>query len=435
MTLSDPDLETAVLGSWLAYPDQSGPVIAAACKPDHFTGHNVRVFAAMLRMFADGMAIGFLPLAGMLKDGGEFDKIGGGVRLNELTAAAVPPVLVAELFPQLRELNARRRLHALLTDELPKASHRAEPLGDTLGRLLLGIEAISADKAQRVHPTTRELVMEAVKRIESRMSGSEDAMGVPTGISRLDAATGGLRRGSQWCVAGPPKGGKSSLALGFLRQMAVTRGFRCAFFGMEMPSLENVERLLCAEGNASATHLRDGMLGDHDFQAIARGAAKVAAAPIHFRDDVFDLAELVGSIRQLVTVHPDLFGVVVDYAQIVTTGSRGDTREQEVASISRALRTVGLQLNLCVILLSQVNDDGRLRESRALGMDATKIIFIEWADDPGVRTLRLVQRDGPSDKFDVAYLGDRFRFADLAEERERPANNNKPQKRTYHTNE
>ena len=413
--LLDHALESSVLGTWLTYPAQSGALIAATARAEHFTGHNAAIFRAMITLFADGKTVDFFGLAGALKASGDFEAIGGGAHLNALTGGGSVPQLLPEHLSTLRDLSARRRLHALLASEAPKAGDGGEPLGETLGRLLLGIEAIGADRAQKVHPTTKELVMEAVQRIQRRMDGGEDAMGVPTGIARLDAATGGLRRGAQWVVAGPAKGGKSSLALGFLRQMAVARGLRCAFYGMEMPSLENVERLLCSEGNASATHLRDGMLGEHDFRAIAAGAGKIAAAPIHFRDDIFELAELVGSIRQLHTAHTDLFGVVVDYAQIVTTGRHGDSREQEVAGISRALRTVGLQLNLCIVLLSQVNDDGRLRESRALGMDATKIVFIEFTDEPGVRTLRLVQRDGPSEKFDVAYLGDRFRFADLAQ--------------------
>lgn len=429
MTLSDPSTEDAVLGSWLAYADQSGPLIAGTAKADHFTGHNAALFRSMLTLFAEGRAVSFLNVANALKADGTLEAIGGGPRLNALTASAVPPGALGDHLPALRELSARRRLHALFTTETPRVA--TEPLGELLGRVMLTIESIGSDRTQKVHPTTRDLVMEAVKRIEARMSGLEGAVGFTTGMKRLDAVTGGLRRGSQWVLAGPAKGGKSSLALCFLRSLAIANKQRCAFFGLEMPSVENVERLLCSEGNASATHLRDGMLGDRDFAAITAGAAKVAPSPIHFRDDVFDLVQLIGTIRQLTSAHPDLYAVFIDYAQLVSTGVSGASREQEVAGISRTLRQVGMQLNLCIILLSQLNDDGRLRESRALGMDATKIVFIEFTDEPGVRTLRLVQRDGPSDKFDVAYLGDRFQFADLADDHE-PSKPAKANPRRYH---
>jgi len=430
MTITDSDTESAVIGAMLSHPAQSGPFIAATAKAEHFTGTNAVLFAAMLTIFAEGREVNFLSVATHLRNLGALDTCGGGARLNALMSGAAIPAALADCVATLRDLSARRKLHAVLTAELPRATDGTEKVGDTLSRLLVEIEAIGADRAVKTHATTPELVMEAVQRIQSRMSGSEDAVGVTTGIKRLDAATGGLRPGAQWVLAGPAKGGKSSLALCFLRSLAVQHKKRCAFFGLEMPSVENIERLLCSEGNASATHLRDGMMGDHDFRAIAAGASRVAPAPIHFRDDVFDLVEIIGGIRQLKTAFPDLFAVFVDYAQLVNVAANGDNREREVATISRTLRQVGLQLNLCVVLLSQVNDDGRLRESRALGMDATKIVFIEFSDEPGVRTLRLIQRDGPSEKFDVAYLGDRFQFADLADDRESPPD--KPPRRNYH---
>jgi replicative DNA helicase len=220
----------------------------------------------------------------------------------------------------------------------------------------------------------------------------------------------------------------------------VTRQKRCAFFGLEMPSVENVERMLCQVGRISATHARDGEITQNDFPNITAAAAKLAPAPILFRDDIFDMNEFAGTVRQMKSAFPDLYAVVLDYAQLMTGDVDERSREREVALISRTCRKLSMQLGLCFIVLSQVNDDGKLRESRALGMDATTVVFIEFDKNPNVRNLRLVQRSGKSGiELRVAYKGEHFLFADLAPGDEEPEEPEKPRhnghnghRRSYH---
>lgn len=404
------EVENSILSCLTAHPEQSIPYVSTHVKPEDFTGHNAEIYRVILALHADGKSIDFISLVSELRERKRLDDVGGPSRFNELIALGTLPGALPTHVKLLKEATARRKAGQTLRAAL--SSIETGDIGETLSTAMMELESIAAGRITKVVPTTRELVMSAVKRIQDRAEGRE-GVGITTGIKPLDDATGGLRPSSQWVLAGPPKGGKSSLALCFLQSLAVWNGKRCDFYGLEMPSIENVERMICLEGNVSAKHLRDGMISERDMTGITNGAAKIINAPIHFRDDVFDLCELVGNIQQRKAAFPDLYAVFVDYAQLLTSKSDDGSREREVAIISRTLRQLSMKLDLCVVLLSQVNDDGRLRESRSLGMDATKIVFIELTDEPGTRGLRLVQRDGPACTIEVAYIGDKFRFAEL----------------------
>jgi replicative DNA helicase len=409
------EIENSILSCVIAYPEQSLPYVTTHVKTEDFVGNNQDIYQTILALYADGRSVDFLSIVSDLKAKDKLEGVGGASRFNDLMAMGTVPSALKSHVKLLKEQTARRKTGQILRIALSEVENG--DIGETLARTMLDLENVAQGRMTKVVPTTKELVMTAVKRIQDRADGKDGALGITTGIKTLDDATGGLRPASQWLLAGPAKGGKSSLALCFLQSLSVKHKKRCDFYWLEMPSIENVERMICLEGNVSAKHLRDGMISEHDMGRIMAGATNMVSAPIHFRDDVFDLAELVGNIRQRKAAFPDLYAVFVDYAQLLTAKSDDHNREREVAVISRTLRQISMKLDLCVVLLSQVNDDGRLRESRSLGMDATKIIYIELRDEPGVRGLRLVQRDGPACTIEVAYVGDKFRFADLTEER------------------
>lgn len=408
--------EEAILSCLLAHPAQSAPYVCAELRPEHFLGVEGEIYREILGIYSEGLSIEVMTLAGRLRDRDLLPAIGGYARLSSLTIMGALPSNLPDHVRVVKEKAAQRKLAALLKAKAEEVESSACNVGEMTAEILATIEEISHDRTKRKTPTMRELTIEAMNRIQSRASKDVAEVGVSTGIKTLDKETGGLRPGSQWVIAGPAKGGKSSLAVSFLKAVAIDAKQRCAFFGLEMPSVENVERLVCHVGRVSASGIRDGELKGHDMTNLTAAASKLSGAPILFRDDIFDLAELIGTARQMKAAYPDLFAIFVDYAQLLSGDNDEKNREREVAIISRSLRKLSMQLGLCVVLLSQVNDDGKLRESRALGMDATTVVFIEFDKDPGVRKLRLVQRNGKSGiELKVAYVGEHFQFADLAE--------------------
>jgi replicative DNA helicase len=407
--------EEAILACLLSHPDQSAPYVCAELRPEHFLGVEGDIYRQILAIYSEGQGIDIMAVAGRLRQREELDKVGGFARLSSLTGKGALPSLLPEHVRAVKEKAAQRALATLLRAKVSEVESPACDVSALLSELMETMEEIGQDRAKRKVPTMRELTLQAMERIQARNSKDVSEVGVSTGIKSLDRETGGLRPGSQWVIAGPAKGGKSSLAISLLKAMAIDAKQRCAFFGLEMPSVENVERLICNVGKVSASGMRDGEIDHQEMGQLVATASKLSTAPIMFRDDIFDLAELLGTARQMKAAFPDLFAIFVDYAQLLS-GEDEKNREREVAVISRSLRKLSMQLGLCVVLLSQVNDDGKLRESRALGMDATTVVFIEFDKNPGIRKLRLVQRSGKSGiELKVAYVGEHFQFADLAE--------------------
>lgn len=430
--------EVAIIGLLLAHPNESAPYVCAELRPEHFTGRNAIVYREILSLFSEGHSFDIPALAGRFREKGMLEKIGGFATLTDLAfkSSGVPSIL-PEHCRAVKDAYARRRLVALLAEKKAEADAPGCDVSALMSDILLRVEEIGHDRAKRKIPSMKNLVSQAITRMQQRHDKDESQVGVSTGLKTLDALTGGLRPGSQWVLAGPAKGGKSTLALTMLNSLAVEHGKRCAFFGLEMPSVENVERMICQIGRVSATGSRDGHFTEADFPKITQAAKKLTPAPIIFRDDVFDMAELAGAVRHLKSAYPDLYAVVLDYAQLLGADIAGDNREREVAIISRTCRKLSMQHGLCFIVLSQVNDDGKLRESRALGMDATTVVFIEFDKKPGVRKLRLVQRNGKSGiELRVAYVGEHFLFGDLAEDEQEEPEEAKPRfngkKRNFH---
>jgi len=183
---------------------------------------------------------------------------------------------------------------------------------------------------------------------------------------------------------------------------------------------DTVEAMMAEDGPVSASRMRDGQLTEGDLQLLGQTATRITQAPLHFRDDVYDIAGIRAYTRQMKAIRPDLGCVVVDYVQLADgIRSPGANREQEIAGVSKALRRMAKDENLAVIALSQLNDDGELRECRALGMDATVQVTIELTKEPGARKLRLRQRQGKTGiAVNVAFLGDTFQWHPLADEPE-----------------
>lgn len=403
--------EDAVIGSLLAYP--SGvPYAVNHFRAEMFQRANQPIFRAVASVFAKGEEGGTKRISAELDLAGHLAEVGGRNRLEELASFPVPPIVLPEYAKAFADRLATKQLSETLA---ALQTHLATPgasVSDVLSEGLTAMEDIAVARTPKVSPSMTKLAGDAITKIQQRAEGL--TCGTPTGIASLDRVTGGIQPGSQWVIAGPPKGGKSSLALTLLASLAIRHGKRCALFGLEMPSVENIERLLCHEGRVPAEACRDGKLTERQMEALGATAMKIAGAPIHCRDDIFDLTEIISASRQLKAACPDLFAVFVDYAQLVSSPNREQNREREVAMVSRTLRKLSMQSGIAVILLSQTNDDGKLRESRTLGMDATKIVTIDFGQTASSRKLRLIQRDGMSGiELEVSYNGSFFQFADI----------------------
>ena len=425
-----PETEDAILGTIIAHPEASMPWACSTLAPDDFgIAVNADLWRAMMGMEASQKPVTFANICTELRELGLSSAIPAG-RISTLYVAGGPPVGLPHMLDQLREKRSLRVLFSGLGDLVKDASAPGADAASLIERAQHCIEFAGKTRARAVSaPRMPELVREAVERIQARQSKLPDESGVPTSLAALDRETGGMKPGATWVIAGPSKGGKSMLALNLLESAATIHGKRCLFFGLEMPAVENVERMI-ASGGILASHLRDGELSEADFTKLAAIAGRLNKAPIQFREDVFDIGEMMAVAKQYKLAYPDLFAVFVDYAQLVGADAiRGGNREQEVAQVSTALRRLAMQEKLCVVVLSQLNDDGKLRESRRLGMDATVIAVLEdEEDEPKVKRLKLIQRNGRKCTIRLAYRGEFMRFDSLPDGESYPAAQDPEQK-------
>jgi replicative DNA helicase len=255
--------------------------------------------------------------------------------------------------------------------------------------------------------TLRELLLEAGERWQERNTGT--LKGISTGFKGLDSQTGGFMPGELIVISGETKSGKTALAIQMACAASKT-GLGAAVFSLEMADSELVDRIVASEAGINALKFRTGEFSAGDFVRLNDTMGSAAKWPLWITHSTRNLAGIQSECRKM---KGRIRLAVVDYIQLVeTTMRKGENREQQVASISRALKSIASECEITMIGLAQVNEDGKLRESRAIGQDANLVLAVERGDSPMERTLRVVvQRSGPAGgTIPLTFRGEYVRF-------------------------
>jgi replicative DNA helicase len=278
-----------------------------------------------------------------------------------------------------------------------------------------------------------EIMEGTLDEIEAIGSRGGTMVGVPTGFTDLDGLTNGLHPGQLVVVAARPGLGKSTLALDFARAASIKHGLTSVIFSLEMTRNEITMRLLSAEARVGLHHMRTGSLGDDDWTKLARKMSEVASAPLFIDDSPnMTMMEIRAKCRRLKQRH-DLKLVVVDYLQLMSSGKRVESRQQEVAEFSRALKLLAKELEVPVVALSQLNRGPEqrtdkkpmladLRESGSIEQDADLVMLLHREDAYERESPRAGEadfivakhRNGPTATITVAFQGHYSRFVDMA---------------------
>ena len=279
----------------------------------------------------------------------------------------------------------------------------------------------------------KDVVMEAINRIEkaSRQTGS--VTGIPTGFTELDYRTAGLQPSDMILVAARPSMGKTAFALNLAAHAACKKHITTAIFSLEMSKVQLMNRFLAMESGVSAQNMRTGNLTDGEWEKLVEGAAILGDSGLVIDDTPgISISDMRSKCRKIKLDNDNLGLIIIDYIQLMTSNSRAESRQQEVSEISRSLKALARELNVPVIALSQLSraveqrPDHRpmlsdLRESGAIEQDADVVMFLyrdeyykKDTDKPGVAEVIIAkQRNGPTGTVELAWIGDRQRFANL----------------------
>src|SRR6187455_2882836 len=429
------DAEESVLGAMMLSPGAIGAVSEILDAGDFYRESHAKIYRAGLSLYARGEPVDAITLVDALEERSELEDAGGRIRIHEL-AALVPAAANAAHYARIvREMATLRGLIRAGGEIAQLGWERPGETTDLVDRAEQVVFDLSQSRVSSEFSHIEELLKESFERITALYEAGADVTGVPSGFRDLDRITSGFQEGNLIIVAARPSMGKSALGLCMAANLGVRKGVPVALFTLEMSKSEVTQRLMCSEAKVESQRLRTGKLAADDWPRLTAACDKLAKAPIYVDDTgSVTMMEVRSKTRRLKSRQPDLGLVIVDYLQLMTSGTNPENRVQEVSQISRQLKVLARDLDVPIIALSQLSraveqrHDKRpilsdLRESGSLEQDADLVAFVyrdeyyngEESDQQGLAEVIVAKhRNGPTDMVKLSFLKRYAKFADLA---------------------
>ena len=430
------EAEQSVLGSVLL-DNEVYAALEGMLSPEHFYKESHRkIFRAFERLFRRAEPMDLVTLTEELRQTGELETVGSVPYLIGL-ADSVPTAAYAENYARIvLEKAVLRELISASGSIMQTAYDAAMPLEQILDKAEANIFELSSSKRTHAFEGMNTLVTDTFAHINELFNNPDPVSGLRTGFKELDNLTAGLQPSSLNVLAARPSMGKTAFALTIGMNAALREGQTVGIFNLEMSGVQLVMRMLCSEARVDMSRVRNGQLSDRDFQRLADTAGKMSDVKL-FIDDTADMTvmELRSRARRLMAEH-GLGLVIIDYLQLMSGSGRsgaGENRQQEISTISRSLKALARELDIPVLVLSQLSRavESRpnkrpmlsdLRESGAIEQDADLVMFIyrdEYYDKnsekQGVAEIIIgKQRNGPVGEVELQFHNAHVRFNDLA---------------------
>ena len=428
------EAEESVLGAMLLSPGAIGAVSEIVDAGDFYRDSHGAIFRTASTLYGKGEPVDAITLIDALEERGELEAVGGRSRVHEL-AALVPATANAAHYARIVRETATLRGLIRVGGEIARLGwDRPGETPDLVDRAEQIMFELSQQRVSSEFSHIETLLKESFERITALYEAGAEITGVPSGYRDLDRVTSGFQPGNLIIVAARPSMGKSALALCMAANLGVRHETPVALFTLEMSKAEVTQRLLCSEAKVESQRLRSGRLAADDWPRLVAAGDKLMKAPIYVDDTgSITMMELRSKARRLKSKLPSLGLIVVDYLQLMTSGSSAESRVQEVSQISRQLKVLARDLELPIVALSQLSraveqrHDKRpilsdLRESGSIEQDADIVAFVyrdeyynEESDQQGLAELIVAKhRNGPTDAVKLSFLKRYAKFADLA---------------------
>ncbi len=384
-------LEEAVLGALMLDRDAL-PNVMDILRPESFYLENHQImYRAIIRLFERSNPVDLLTVTEELRKMGELDKFNNGFYLMELTNKVASAANIEYHARIIAQKHIQRELINVSTKTIKDAYEDTTDVFNLLDDAEKGLFAITQNNLSRSYQAMGSLSSQVLKQIEELSKKEDGLTGTPTGFTDIDRLTSGWQPSDLVIIAARPGMGKTSLLLAMALNSAKDFNKGVALFSLEMASTQLVQRLVSMEAEIPGSKMRSGKLEDYEWQALKTTVERLSNVPI-FIDDTpaINIFELRAKCRRLKQQH-DIQMVIIDYLQLMTGSGesiKSGNREQEIAGISRALKSLAKELNVAVIALSQLSRAvetrggskrpqlSDLRESGAIEQDADIVAFI-----------------------------------------------------------
>jgi replicative DNA helicase len=422
--------EKALLGSIMLRPEALVEIMDIL-RPEAFYSHKHKdIFVAMMDLYEKRDPIDLLTLSSKLKEKGELERIGGMSYLTELVNT-VPSSSNAEHYAEIvQKKYTMRRLIEAAEGIASLGYDEQNELEELLDKAEKKIYDVTSKNLSGKYVEMKDVLGEAMDRLDRLHKTQGEIRGVPTGFKDLDTKLSGLQNSDLIILAARPSMGKTSFALDIARNASLRHGIPTAIFSLEMSTQQLVDRMLSAESRVDAWKLRTGKLSlDKEFEQIRASLDPLSKAPLYIDDQAANNILKIRSVVRRLKHEKNLGLVVIDYLQLMTPvqSKNNDNVVQQITEISRSLKQLAKEFDVPVLALSQLSRaveqrGGRprlsdLRDSGSIEQDADVVIFIhrEQNDEGGGRKqiaeiLIEKHRNGPTGKVELFFDQDKSSF-------------------------
>ena len=438
-----PEAEQGVLGCVLLSPNECLGECVARFKAGGEVFYDLRhqtIFNALVEMYDARQAIDLITLQQRLKDKQLLEQVGGLSYLASLPDTVPSAANLSYYLDIVHEKYLLRKMIRTCTEVVSRVYDYEGEVDALLDEVEREVLRISEARVEAETNTIKELVKRAINTVEDFHARQGMLTGIGTGFADFDKLTTGLHPGEMLVIAARPSMGKTSLAMNIAEHVAIDQKLPVAVFSLEMAANSLVLRMLCSRARVNLRSVREGFLADRDFPRLTNAAGGLSSAPLYI-DDTANLSIL--QLRARARRMWQQYGIklfIIDYLQLLhSTARRAENRQQEIADISSGIKSLAKELNVPVIVLSQLNRElereknrkprlSDLRESGAIEQDADVVGLLykpssgddeesgSAAEEDAVPVNLLIakQRNGPTGDVNLTFLKSYPRFESAA---------------------
>jgi replicative DNA helicase len=428
----DDSAERATLGALLLDADALSVTLQFLRPEDFYSNAHKAVYEAILGLFNKGVKADMLTLTGELKQVGKLEEVGGAAYIASLTNV-VPSSANVEYYAQtVLNQSIRRALlrvsGEIIAQSFDQSLEERLILEEAQQKLFDLCDNRQAFKAKSMH----ELVPEVIAIIERLHTAKKEYTGVPSGFDDLDKLTSGFQPSEFIVIGARPSMGKTALALSMVSNISIQNNIPAAFFTLEMSDISLLMRLLSSESKINGNALRTGFLSNNsDFPALMQAAGRIYDAPLYIVDipnmKLLDLRSQARRIRSQQKVEI----IFIDYLGLISSENSRIPRYEQIAEVSRSLKSLSRELEIPVVALAQLTRAAEgekpnlssLRDSGSIEQDADVVIFLHRerefekngqgdgkAEDGKTSLILAKQRNGPVGTVNLTFLSHYAKF-------------------------